>query len=59
MVPGKQDVCSISDANKKKGAKIWVDQKYFGQYLMGIWEKIRGWEEKYWKLYPLKKTLLE
>lgn len=26
MVSGKQDVCSISDANKKKGAKIWVDQ---------------------------------
>jgi len=26
VVSGKQDVCSISDANKKKGAKIWIDQ---------------------------------
>lgn len=26
MVSGKQDVCSISDANKRKGAKILVDQ---------------------------------
>lgn len=41
-VSGKQDVCSISDANKKKRANIWtggaVKYKRFG----GIWSKIGG-----------------
>ena len=26
MFSGKQDICPISDANKEKGAEIWVDQ---------------------------------